>query len=89
MDKFINPSKPAEIEIEKDEPVVVSCGQNTNQGIRIGEEIKLNIFDAARAQIPNLLAISAISQCEACELLGALFQPDVRIGRVDLKISQK
>ena len=62
MDKFINPSKPAEIEIEKDEPVVVSCGQITNRGIRIGEEIEWNILDTARAQIPNLLAISAIFQ---------------------------
>ena len=31
MDKFINPTKPAEIEIEKDEPVVVRRGQNTDQ----------------------------------------------------------
>ena len=31
MDKFINPSKPAEIEIEKDDPVVVSIGQITPQ----------------------------------------------------------
>ena len=29
MDKFINPTKPAEIEIEKDEPVVVSKGAKT------------------------------------------------------------
>ena len=39
MDKFINPTKPAEIEIEKDEPVVVSCGQITNRRIRTGEVI--------------------------------------------------
>ena len=45
MDKFINPTKPAEIEIEKDEPVVVSRGQiiyRTFNGI--GEDLQLNFF---------------------------------------------
>ena len=59
MDKFINPTKPAEIEIEKDEPVVVSCGHIADGGwSRRVEEFQLNIFDTDRAQISNLLAHS-------------------------------
>ena len=56
MDKFINPTKPAEIEIEKDEPVVVRWGQNIDQTINgIGEDLQLNFFfDTARDQTSGI-----------------------------------
>ena len=60
MDKFINPSKPAEIEIEKDEPVVVRRSQNIDQTFNgIGEDLQLNFFLTQPGIKPDLMA----SQC--------------------------
>ena len=60
MDKFINPTKPAEIEIEKDEPVVVSRGQNIDQTFYgIGEDLPLNFFLTQPGIKPDVISMYA------------------------------